>query len=267
MRPSEREAWALVDRHLHLGEDSPTSFYDKKRIAMCLAPVLEGPHRVVVEVGSGYGGTTQCLSRMDGVSVAVGMDADRTLILKSIRPGFPASYLLANAEKGLPLRTASVDALIASEVYEHLFHPDAFLEEARRIVRPGGRLVLTTPNTESLVLMFLRRLPRRWAQRILTREAEYRKYLHPEFFGDTMADSVHGHRVEGAGLREMEALAPRFGFRPHRGATWGLPFSMGFWGRLPRGLRRSLMGRLHSLAVGLRHIVVVWEREGGAGTG
>lgn len=261
MRPSEREAWALAERHLHVGKDDPTSFYDKRRIAMCLAPLLEGPHRVVVEVGSGYGGTTQCLSRMDGVALAVGVDADRTFILKSVRPGYPASYVLANAEKGLPLRAASVDAMIASEVYEHLFHPEAFFEEARRIVRPGGKLVLTTPNTESLVLIFLRSIPRRWARRILTREAEYRKYLHPEFFGDTMADSVHGHRVEGAGLREMEHLATRFGFRQLSGATWGLPFSMAFWGRLPRGLRRFLMGRFHSLAVGLRHVVVVWERK------
>src|SRR3990170_2281938 len=243
MRPTEREAWALVERHVRPGEDSPTSFYDKKRIAMCVAPVLEGPHRVVVEVGSGYGGTTQCLSRMDGVETAVGVDADR--------PPGPAAGV----------------ALIVGECSAPLSPPAAFWGGPRRIVKPGGRLVLTTPNTESLVLLFLRRIPRRWAQRILTREAEYRKYLHPEFFGDTMADSVHGHRVEGAGLREMEALARRFGFRPLRGATWGLPFSMAFWGRLPGGLRRALMGRFHSLAVGLRHIVVVWEREGGAGVG
>lgn len=263
MRISEREAWTLVERHVRPGEDSPSSFYDKKRIAMVLAPVLEAPHRVVVEVGSGYGGTTQCLSKMDGVALAVGMDADRALILKSLRPGYPCSFVEANAEKGLPFRTASVDAMIASEVYEHLFHPEAFFQEARRVLRPGGRLVLTTPNAESLVLMFLRRIPRAWARRILTREAEYRKYLHPEFFGDTMADSVHGHRVEGAGLREMERLARRFGFRQVQGGTWGLPFSMAFWARLPRRLRRFLMDRFHLLAAGLRHVIVVWERDAG----
>ena len=127
-----------------------------------------------------------------------------------------------------PFLAASVDCILAPEVYEHLYHPDRFLEEAYRVLRPGCSLVLTTPNTESLALMVLRRLPRRWAQRILTREGAAKANLHGEFFGDLEKGSPHGHCVEGASLAEMERMAARFGFRQVRETTWGLPFCAGF---------------------------------------
>lgn len=38
------------------------------------------------------------------------------------------------------------DAVIATEVIEHVAHPDEFLRQIARLVRPGGYIVLTTPN-------------------------------------------------------------------------------------------------------------------------
>lgn len=261
MRPSEREAWSLVQTHVSVGKTDSSSFYDRKRFAMLLSPVLEEVHRVVVEVGSGYGAAIRCVSRMGGVDTAVGIDADRTVLEASVLPGYRPTYVQANAERGFPFRTESVDCLIASEVYEHLYRPEEFLREAYRVLRPGRRLILTTPNTESLALMTLRRLPRAWARRIVTREGQLKRSLHPEFFGDLMAGSVHGHRIEGASLREMERMARRHGFRQIRSTTWGLPLSPGFGVLLPRRVTEFLMGHFHALAVGLRHILVVWQRD------
>ena len=42
------------------------------------------------------------------------------------------------------------DAVVMNNVIEHLPLPQRVLEECRRILRPGGRLVLVTPNTRSL---------------------------------------------------------------------------------------------------------------------
>ncbi len=49
----------------------------------------------------------------------------------------------------LPLPDASFDCVILSEVIEHLEAPEVSIREATRVLRPGGRLLITTPNYRS----------------------------------------------------------------------------------------------------------------------
>jgi SAM-dependent methyltransferase len=44
----------------------------------------------------------------------------------------------------LPFADASVDAVVCTEVFEHLIDPPAAAREIVRILKPGGRLILTT---------------------------------------------------------------------------------------------------------------------------
>jgi SAM-dependent methyltransferase len=49
----------------------------------------------------------------------------------------------------LPLPDNSFDCILLSEVIEHLEAPHVSIREARRVLRPGGRLLVTTPNYRS----------------------------------------------------------------------------------------------------------------------
>ncbi len=44
-----------------------------------------------------------------------------------------------------PLRDGEFDGVLCTQVLEHVFTPDAFLNEINRVLRPGGVLVLTVP--------------------------------------------------------------------------------------------------------------------------
>lgn len=47
--------------------------------------------------------------------------------------------------RAFPFPDQSFDAVLCSQVFEHVFTPTEFLAEIHRVLRPGGRLVLTVP--------------------------------------------------------------------------------------------------------------------------
>lgn len=44
-----------------------------------------------------------------------------------------------------PLRDGEFESVLCNQVLEHVFTPDAFLQEVHRVMRPGGKLLLTVP--------------------------------------------------------------------------------------------------------------------------
>ncbi len=44
-----------------------------------------------------------------------------------------------------PFESNSFDSLVINQVFEHVFNPDDFLNEVLRVLRPGGKLLMTVP--------------------------------------------------------------------------------------------------------------------------
>jgi ubiquinone/menaquinone biosynthesis C-methylase UbiE len=109
--------------------------------------------RLFVDIGCGTGDLVVEVSRR-GIR-AVGIDTSPELLERGrasaiqvkVQPEFRLGSALA-----LPFEAATVDAASLIEVIEHLDEEviDGFLAEARRVIRPGGVLIVTTPNEEDL---------------------------------------------------------------------------------------------------------------------
>jgi len=48
--------------------------------------------------------------------------------------------------RGLPYRDASFDLVILKDILEHVIDPEALAGEARRVLRPNGRVIISLPN-------------------------------------------------------------------------------------------------------------------------
>lgn len=53
--------------------------------------------------------------------------------------------------QSMPFRASSFDAVVATEVIEHVRYPYRLLREIRRIVKPSGSVLLSTPNVATPV--------------------------------------------------------------------------------------------------------------------
>ncbi|HEX7174431.1 MAG TPA: methyltransferase domain-containing protein [Pyrinomonadaceae bacterium] len=80
--------------------------------------------------------------------------------------GLPHDVEFVRAElngEALPLADGSADAVVSAETIEHLENPRAFMRELARVVRPGGWVVVTTPNQLSLLSLLTLVVKRRHA--------------------------------------------------------------------------------------------------------
>jgi SAM-dependent methyltransferase len=59
-------------------------------------------------------------------------------------PGNPDATLLLNSDGTVPVEDESVDIVLSTQVLEHVADPALYLSECRRVLRPNGRMLLST---------------------------------------------------------------------------------------------------------------------------
>jgi len=120
--------------------DGPGRVYDRlSEILVAAAPV--GVRRArVLDVGAGAGAATRA-AVADGARSVVAIDRAFGMLEAAAAEGPTA--VLADA-RWLPLRAGAFDLAVAAFVLNHLAAPLPALEEIRRVLRPGGGLVVGT---------------------------------------------------------------------------------------------------------------------------
>jgi SAM-dependent methyltransferase len=104
-----------------------------------------GPGNRVLDLGCRDGALTQAYAAGNEI---VGVDADREALAAAAKLGIETRW--ADLDEPLPFEDASFDVVVAGELLEHLRDPRRLIEEARRVLRPGGSLVASVPNAYRL---------------------------------------------------------------------------------------------------------------------
>ncbi len=161
-RPEWPESWRLSHKYdlLELGAPSPEhlgyqyAYWARRDATLSLVERAAGPPARVLDVAAAQGNFTLALAERGYKVTWNDLRADLADYTRMKHERGDVDYLAGNLFDLAPREPW--DVVVACEVIEHVAHPDQFLAQLSALVRPGGHLVLTTPNGS----YFRNRLPR-----------------------------------------------------------------------------------------------------------
>ena len=189
----------------------------------------------ILDVGCGTGNNSKILAAMG--HRLTGIDISQNAIARYVEAGFDGHVM--DIEHRIDFDDISYDLVFCSEVIEHVSDPAHLAMEMYRVLRPGGRLVLSTPNSAFWLYRVLGLLGRP--------VSDIQHPQHLQFFSQrSLADTLEGagFKIDRALGRNMYAIAPDFaplrpiyrllGFREEvryrtRRSFWHLSHRTAFW--------------------------------------
>jgi SAM-dependent methyltransferase len=136
---------AVRDYYEDLWERLPTELAPPdfaRRREFLLAEVRPGDR--ALDLGSGSGDFTAELA--DAGAAAVGVEVAEAALRRARTSHPELEFRISPVDGPLPLEDCSFDLVWASEVIEHIADTARWLSEVRRVLAPGGRLLLSTPS-------------------------------------------------------------------------------------------------------------------------
>jgi SAM-dependent methyltransferase len=121
--------------------EDPEPWEWERRRALLLAEARPGER--VLDLGCGAGRFVAALR--DAGADPVGVELAEAALERARRTAPGADLRLVEPDGSLPVEHASVDLVWCSEVLEHVADTAHALLEVRRVLRPGGRLLVTVP--------------------------------------------------------------------------------------------------------------------------
>jgi 2-polyprenyl-3-methyl-5-hydroxy-6-metoxy-1,4-benzoquinol methylase len=166
-----------------------------ERAAAAGAPA-ERPRRAL-DVGCGQGRFAAELRRAGFTVVAADVAEEP---LRRARASYPAlDFRLLPLQAPWPLEDAAFDVVWAGETIEHVVDTAGWLSEVRRVLRPGGILVLSTPAHGRLAMLGLAVSGRKFDAHFDPR-ADHLRFYSSRSLARLLADfGFHDIEVRGAG--------------------------------------------------------------------
>lgn len=110
-----------------------------------LAPfVPRGEGVAILDFGCGAGHLIEEMHRLNPAARFMGVDVSREALARA-RARCPYAQFFEDHEGASSIPDASADFVLSSEVIEHVYDTEQMASEIARVLKPGGKLLLTTP--------------------------------------------------------------------------------------------------------------------------
>jgi 2-polyprenyl-3-methyl-5-hydroxy-6-metoxy-1,4-benzoquinol methylase len=118
-------------------------------ISKTVAEISE-KHKIgkILDIASGDGLVAKEIETSTKAEV-IGCDVSPVCVGKARKKNL--QVILTDLNRGVPIRDETFDMVTAFDVLEHIGELDSLQKEIRRVLKPGGFLILTTPNLSSLI--------------------------------------------------------------------------------------------------------------------
>lgn len=119
------------------------------RYKLVLQQLPDGAPQRVLDIGCGDGALTHLIAQRD--HPVVGLDPEPAGVRLATRLTQAQTYAHTPVFTGgsayvLPFENQAIGIVVMADVIEHLEHPQQALTEAHRVLKPGGQLIVSTPQ-------------------------------------------------------------------------------------------------------------------------
>jgi 2-polyprenyl-3-methyl-5-hydroxy-6-metoxy-1,4-benzoquinol methylase len=131
-------------------EKKGATAHDERRVREYVISEVPKGAKTILDVGCGNGWVAKTFLPKGKEIFSLDISVTNPTKAKELYPSENHFGITADSFH-LPFNNNSFDCVVASEIIEHIVDPMEFIKELFRVVRRGGRLIITTPYKEKLI--------------------------------------------------------------------------------------------------------------------
>jgi SAM-dependent methyltransferase/uncharacterized protein YbaR (Trm112 family) len=133
----------------YFAKRDPGTEHIERRTREYIAAQIKGKEGKILDVGCGKAWVAQLFCPVGFEVVSMDISIKNTSMALKKYP-FKNHFAIVADAFHLPFKLNSFDYIVASEIIEHVYDPQTFTENLFGLLKPGGKLILTTPYKEKI---------------------------------------------------------------------------------------------------------------------